>query len=135
MEKVWFPKINDMISIIIPAYNADDYLANTVESVLNQTYPDFELLLIDDGSTDHTHEIVQSFQNRDNRIKYYYKPNGGVSSARNLGIEKAKGESFTFLDSDDTYEPAFWRKCIAGLNRRENYCVIADITNVQGEIS
>lgn len=100
----------DMISIIIPAYNAGDYLGNTVESVLNQTYSDFELLLIDDGSTDHTHEVVQVFQNRDNRIKYYYKPNGGVSSARNLGIEKAKGEYFTFLDSDDTYEPAFLEK-------------------------
>ena len=99
-----------MISIIIPAYNAGDYLANTIESVFNQTYPDFELLLIDDGSTDHTHEIVQAFQSKDNRIKYYYKPNGGVSSARNLGIKKARGEYFTFLDSDDTYEPAFLEK-------------------------
>ena len=99
-----------MISIIIPAYNAGDYLANTIESVFNQTYPDFELLLIDDGSTDHTHEIVQAFQSKDNRIKYYSKPNGGVSSARNLGIKKARGEYFTFLDSDDTYEPAFLEK-------------------------
>ena len=72
---------------------------NMIESVFNQTYPDFELLLIDDGSTDHTHEIVQAFQSKDNRIKYYYKPNGGVSSARNLGIKKARGEYFTFLDS------------------------------------
>lgn len=99
-----------MISIIIPAYNAGDYLANTIESVLRQSYPDFELLVIDDGSTDHTREIVQACQRKDDRIKYLYKPNGGVSSARNLGIEKAKGEYFTFLDSDDTYEPAFLEK-------------------------
>ena len=108
-----------MISIIIPAYNAGDYLANTIESVFNQTYPDFELLLIDDGSTDHTHEIVQAFQSKDNRIKYYYKPNGGVSSARNLGIKKARGEYFTFLDSDDTYEPAFLEKMFCQIKQTE----------------
>lgn len=117
--------MSDMISIIIPAYNAADYLAETIESVLNQTYSDFELLLIDDGSTDRTHEIVQACQRKDGRIKYFYKPNGGVSSARNLGIEKAKGEYLTFLDSDDTYEPAFLEKMYRQIQQTGNllcYC-------------
>ena len=78
--------MSDMISIIIPAYNAADYLAQTIESVLNQTYSDFELILIDDGSTDRTREIIKDYQCKDARIKYFYKENGGVSSARNLGL-------------------------------------------------
>ena len=65
--------MSDMISIIIPAYNAADYLAQTIESVLNQTYSDFELILIDDGSTDRTREIIKDYQCKDARIKYFYK--------------------------------------------------------------
>ena len=80
--------MSDMISIIIPAYNAADYLAQTIESVLNQTYSDFELILIDDGSTDRTREIIKDYQCKDARIKYFYKENGGVSSARNLGLQR-----------------------------------------------
>lgn len=96
-----------MISIIIPAYNAADYLAKTIQSVLNQTYPDFELLLIDDGSTDRTKEIVKDYQAKDARIKYYYKENGGVSSARNVGLQKATGDFVSFLDSDDLWDKRF----------------------------
>ena len=79
--------MSDMISIIIPAYNAADYLAQTIESVLNQTYSDFELILIDDGSTDRTREIIKDYQFKDALIKYFYKEYGGVSSARNLGLQ------------------------------------------------
>ena len=70
--------MSDMISIIIPAYNAADYLAQTIESVLNQTYSDFELILIDDGSTDRTREIIKDYQCKDARIKYFYKENGST---------------------------------------------------------
>ena len=96
-----------MISIIIPAYNAADYLAKTIESVLNQTYSDFELILIDDGSTDRTHEIVKDYQCKDARVKYFYKENGGVSSARNLGLQRATGDFVSFLDSDDLWDRRF----------------------------
>ena len=89
-----------MISIIIPAYNAADYLAQTIESVLNQTYSDFELILIDDGSTDRTREIIKDYQCKDARIKYFYKENGGVSSARNLGLQKANGDFVVILKKE-----------------------------------
>ena len=107
-----------MISIIIPAYNAADYLAQTIESVLNQTYSDFELILIDDGSTDRTREIIKDYQCKDARIKYFYKENGGVSSARNLGLQKATGDFVSFLDSDDLWDRRFlesmYHKLVAG---------------------
>ena len=110
--------MSDMISIIIPAYNAADYLAQTIESVLNQTYSDFELILIDDGSTDRTREIIKDYQCKDARIKYFYKENGGVSSARNLGLQKATGDFVSFLDSDDLWDRRFlesmYHKLVAG---------------------
>lgn len=99
--------MSDMISIIIPAYNAADYLVQTIESVLNQTYSDFELILVDDGSTDRTCEIIKDYQGKDARIKYFYKENGGVSSARNLGLQKATGDFVSFLDSDDLWDKRF----------------------------
>ena len=96
--------MSDMISIIIPAYNAADYLAQTIESVLNQTYSDFELILIDDGSTDRTREIIKDYQCEDARIKYFYKENGGVSKAQISGLQKATGDFVSFLDSDDLWD-------------------------------
>lgn len=98
------------ISIIIPAYNSATFIEKTLLSVLHQTYTDFEVIIIDDGSTDATSKIIEKWQRKDARIKYYYKPNGGVSSARNLGIEKAKGEFISFLDSDDHWERSFLEK-------------------------
>ena len=92
-----------MISIIIPAYNAEKYITETINSVLNQTYTDWELIIIDDGSTDNTAKIIKQFCEKDDRIKYYYQENGGVSSARNLGIEKAEGNIIAFLDADDIW--------------------------------
>lgn len=88
-----------MVSIIIPLYNKRFSIFNTVDSVLNQTYKDFELLIIDDGSSDGSADIVKSIQ--DDRIRYIHKENGGVSSARNLGIKEAKCEWILFLDADD----------------------------------
>jgi glycosyltransferase involved in cell wall biosynthesis len=92
-----------MISIIIPAYNSEKYITETINSVLTQTYTDWELIIIDDGSTDNTAEIVKQFCEKDDRIKYYYQENSGVSSARNLGIEKAEGNIIAFLDADDVW--------------------------------
>lgn len=96
-----------MISVIIPVYNSAAYIGNTIESVLNQSFEDFELLLIDDGSKDRTRQEIQSFQERDRRIKYFYKENGGVSSARNWGIREAQGDYISFLDSDDLWDIRF----------------------------
>ena len=90
-----------IVSIIIPVYNAQKYLANTLDSVLKQTYKNLEIILVDDGSTDNTEEICESYAKIDSRIKVINKENGGVSSARNYGLALAKGEYISFVDSDD----------------------------------
>ncbi len=89
------------ISIIIPVYNVEHYLRQCIDSVLAQTYTDFEVLLINDGSTDSSGLICDEYAARDSRIKVFHKENGGVSSARNLGLDNAQGEWIAFVDSDD----------------------------------
>lgn len=90
------------VSIIVPVYNAAKYLHKCINSVQNQTFTDWELLLIDDGSTDESLAICQSYACKDGRISVFAKKNGGVSSARNVGIQNATCDSILFLDSDDT---------------------------------
>lgn len=90
-----------LVSIIIPVYNGENFLKEAVESALNQTYKNIEIIVINDGSTDNTESIALSFGDK---IKYYKKSNGGVSSALNLGIEKMSGEYFSWLSHDDLYD-------------------------------
>ena len=90
-----------MITIIVPVYNTEKYLNRCIDSILSQTYRDFELLLIDDGSNDSCPKICDEYAAKDSRIRVFHKKNGGVSSARNLGLEHAKGDWITFCDSDD----------------------------------
>ena len=92
---------NELISIIVPIYNVENYLEKCIESILNQTYKNIEIILIDDGSKDNSKNICKKYVDYDNRVKYYYKENGGLSSARNYGIEKSKGNYLMFIDSDD----------------------------------
>ena len=93
--------MNCKYSIIVPVYNVALYIERCVKSVMKQSYENWELLLIDDGSTDNSLEICKRLCKTDNRIKCYHKQNGGVSSARNFGIDKANGQYVTFLDADD----------------------------------
>ncbi len=93
------------ISVIVPVFNVSKYLKQCVESILNQSFGDFELLLINDGSTDNSEEICKSF--KDARIKYFKKENGGLSSARNVGIDNSQGEYIAFVDSDDYVDRDF----------------------------
>ena len=96
--------MQDLVSIIMPAYNAEKYISESIDSVLNQTYQNWELLVIDDCSTDNTANIINSYCNKDSRIKYVpQKLNGGAALARNKGIEIAKGKYIAFLDSDDLW--------------------------------
>lgn len=99
--------MNEMISIIIPVYKAEAYLNACVESVLCQTYQNFEIILVDDGSPDNCPQMCDDFVARDARIRVIHKENGGLSSARNAGINAAKGEYLAFLDSDDLWTPLF----------------------------
>ena len=92
------------ISIIIPIYNSEKYLSECINSVIKQSFSDFELLLINDGSTDKSIQICESFAQIDARIRVFNKENGGVSSARNFGIKQAKGDWICFVDSDDTID-------------------------------
>lgn len=95
---------SNLISVIIPVYNAETTISKCIESVLCQTYHNFEIILVDDGSTDSSGNICKEYSEKDSRIRYIKKENGGVSSARNLGIDEAKGEYITFVDSDDWIE-------------------------------
>lgn len=94
-----------MISIIVPIYNAENFLYRCVDSILAQSYTDFELLLINDGSTDGSGAICDAYAVKDSRVRVFHKENGGVSSARNLGLDNAQGEYITFCDADDYVDP------------------------------
>ena len=91
----------DKISVIVPVYNVEKYLDKCVESIVNQTYKNLEIILVDDGSTDSCPEICDEWAKKDNRIKVIHKPNGGLSSARNAGMDSMTGSYIQFVDSDD----------------------------------
>ena len=95
-----------MVSIIVPIYNVKEYIRKCVESILNQTYRNLEIILVDDGSPDDCPKICDEYAQRDNRVKVIHKSNGGLSDARNAGIDAATGEYLTFIDSDDYYAPS-----------------------------
>jgi len=93
-----------VVSIIVPCYNQAQYLDDTLQSVLNQTYTDWECIIVNDGSTDNSEKKAFIWCEKDIRFKYFYKNNGGLSSARNTGLDKATGDYIQFLDSDDTID-------------------------------
>lgn len=98
-----------MISVIVPIYNVSKYLEDCLQSILSQDYKDFEVLCVNDGSTDNSADIVREFEKLDRRFKLLQQPNSGVSIARNLGLEYAKGEYICFVDADDIIAPNFLR--------------------------
>lgn len=97
---------NELVSIIVPIYNVENYLERCIKSLISQEYKNIEIILVDDGSTDDSSEICKKYL-KDNRIRYFYKPNGGLSDARNFGLSKAIGQYVTFVDSDDALSPDF----------------------------
>ena len=111
------------ISIIIPVYNVEEYLERCLQSVISQNYSDIEILLIDDGSTDRSPQICDSFAMKDNRVEVTHTMNNGVSVARNIGVKKAKGDYLMFVDGDDWVEPDY---CLVPLEVavRENADVV-----------
>ena len=97
--------MKDLVSIIVPIYNAQKYLKACIDSLITQKYEEIEVVLVNDGSSDKSEEICLEYANKDKRVKYHPKKNGGVSSARNYGISKAKGKYIFFIDSDDYLAP------------------------------
>ncbi|HEN9963703.1 TPA: glycosyltransferase family 2 protein [Streptococcus agalactiae] len=122
--------MKEKVTVIIPIYNSEAYLKECVQSVLQQTHPLIEVILIDDGSTDNSGEICDNLSQEDNRILVFHKKNGGVSSARNLGLDKSTGEFITFVDSDDFVAPNMIEIMLKNLIT-EN----ADIAEVDFDIS
>lgn len=95
--------VKNLVSVIMPAYNAEEYIAEAINSILSQTYLNWELIIVDDGSTDLTANVIREFTKQDKRITYYFQPNGKQGKARNLGIQHSKGEFLSFLDADDLW--------------------------------
>lgn len=106
-----------MISVIIPAYNLAPYLEHCVDSILKQTYTDFEVLLVNDGSTDETGDLCDKLALRDSRIRVFHKENGGVSSARNLALDNAKGDMISIIDGDDGVEPTLFEDAVNSMKQ------------------
>ena len=102
--------MNELISVIVPIYNVEEYLSKCVDSIINQTYKNLEIILIDDGSTDKSSIICDNYQLTDSRVVVVHKENGGLSSARNYGIEISNGDLIGFVDSDDYLEPTFYEE-------------------------
>lgn len=114
---------NELISIIVPVYNVECYLRSCIESILNQTYRNLEVILSDDGSTDSSGKICDSYAHSDCRVRVIHKENGGLSDARNAGIDLAVGSYYMFVDSDDTITPDTVERLY--LAAKENACEIA----------
>lgn len=126
----------DKISIIIPIYNREQFLKECLESVLQQTHQNFELLLVDDGSTDTSLEIIKSFQEQDNRILVFTKKNGGVSSARNLALDHVTGKYIMFLDSDDRFHKDLLSHLLKNLMEAHADISICDVEiEINGKIN
>lgn len=128
------------ISIIIPVFNAENYLEDCMQSISNQSFDDFEILTINDGSTDYSLKILNEFQEKEPRLKIFSQENKGVSVARNLGLENAKGEYITFIDADDWLHPETLEHYIEIVENEDSDIVISQFltkksTEKQTELS
>lgn len=121
-----------MISIIIPVYNVEKCLRRCIESVINQTYSNIEIILVDDGSTDACPEICDEYEKTDDRIKVVHKSNGGLSDARNVGIDIAQGKYIGFVDSDDYIHPNMYEQLLCALVESESDISVCDVEKVYG---
>lgn len=120
------------VSVVIPVYNSENYLARCIDSILNQRYVNYELLLVDDGSSDESGRICETYAKRDDRVTFFRKENGGVSDARNYGIKRAslKSDYICFIDSDDVVDSLYLEYLIMGIdNAQLSMCHFMDVYN------
>ena len=122
---------NQLISIIVPVYNVEEYLKQCLDSILEQTFSNYEVILVNDGSTDSSGLICQEYAEKDARIRYFEKENGGQSEARNYGIEQAQGEYLTFVDSDDFLDASHLSVLYNALVNNDADISIANYANYQ----
>ena len=117
------------VSVIVPVYNVEAYVAKCIDSILAQTFTDYELILVNDGATDGSPAILHEYAGKDPRISVIDKPNGGLSDARNAGMKQASGTYLCFIDSDDFIEPQMLEKTVRKLHETD-----ADIITSRGLI-
>ena len=122
-----------LFSIVVPIYNREKYIKQCLESIQKQTYKNIEIILVDDGSTDDSRKICENIANFDTRIHYYYKENGGVSSARNLGLKKANGEFISFVDSDDFVDELFIERMLEKMDINTDMVVLGQYRYIEEE--
>ena len=119
-----------LVSIILPVYNAQNHLARCIGSILNQTYKNIELIILNDGSKDHSLPVCEEFRAKDSRIVLVDKENSGVSDTRNLGLKLASGKYVQFVDSDDYIDPDFTEHLVTAAEQNNAGCSVrADVLN------
>ena len=118
-----------MISVIIPVYNGEKYIRETIKSILSSTYRELQVIIVNDGSPDNSETIILELQKEDDRIEYYYKENGGIVSARNYGLERVRGEYVCFVDQDDLVKPYMYEILLKDIEKD------SDIDMIEGGIS
>lgn len=123
------------VSIIVPCYNQAQYLPEALQSVLEQTYENWECIIVNDGSPDNTKEVAQEWLIKDARFKYFYKDNGGLSSARNAGLDIATGDYIQFLDSDDIIHAAKFEKAISLISKSEEAIIVSNFTKFKSALN
>lgn len=121
------------LSIIVPVYKVEQYIHKCVDSILNQTFTDFELILVDDGSPDNCGKICDEYAQRDERVRVIHKKNGGLSDARNFGLKEAKGKYISFIDSDDWVDLYLYSDVIGYQEDNDLDIVCFDVYEVKGE--
>ena len=122
--------MKQLVSIIIPIYNVEKYLEQCIKSLINQTYRNLEIILINDGSTDKSTKICEKYKNQDNRIVFINKKNGGAASAKNEGLKIAKGDYITFVDSDDFIEPDMIEYMVNTIKKYNSDIIQCSFTNL-----
>lgn len=127
----------ELVSVITPCYNGAKYIGETIESVLSQTYKDWEMIIVDDGSSDNSADIIAEYAEKDSRIKYVRQKNSGSAAARNTGIKTAEGQYIALLDADDLWDRDFLSEQIAFMNEKKSSlvcCAYRKIDERSGEI-
>ena len=121
------------ISVIVPVYKAEKFLATCIESILNQTYGNLEIILVDDGSPDSCGKICEKYALSDSRVKVVHQKNAGVAAARNVGLDLAEGDYGTFVDSDDYIQPQMYEKMIRCAEHNHCDLVMCDCIKVYSD--
>lgn len=119
-----------LISVIIPVYNVENYIVRCLDSVVSQTYANLEIVLVDDGATDSSGKICESYAQKDSRIQVIHKENGGLSSARNAGLKVATGDYIAFVDSDDFIHPMMYELMLRRLEETDSDMVVSEICRI-----